>query len=57
MFSTPKTSKSLTMAASEALDFGRIKPLKPCFLASIAIGNAPLIGCNPPSSESSPIIR
>ncbi len=29
----------------------------PSFLARIAIGKAPRIGCNPPSKESSPIMR
>ena len=57
MFSAPKTSKSFTIAASLAFCFGRIIPLKPSSLAFIAIGSAPLIGCRPPSNESSPIIK
>ncbi len=56
MFSTPKTSKLSTIAASLAFSLGRIKYLKPSSLAFMAIGKAPLIGCKLPSKESSPII-
>ena len=45
------------MAASFAFTLGNMKYLKPSSLALIAIGNAPLIGCKLPSSESSPIIK
>ena len=44
------------MAASIAFGFGRRIPLNPFSRARIAIGKAPLIGCNVPSRESSPII-
>ena len=57
IFSTPYTSKSLTIAASLAFCFGKIKPLKPSSLAFMAIGKAPFMGCKLPSKESSPIIK
>lgn len=34
-----------------------MKPLNPAVPAWIAIGKAPFIGCKPPSSESSPMIK
>ena len=56
MFSTPNTSMSDTIAASLALSFGRITPLKPCFFASKEMGKAPLIVRIEPSKLNSPII-
>ena len=56
MFSTPYTSRSLTIAASLVFCFGNINPLKPSSLAFMAIGKTPFMGCRFPSNESSPMI-
>ena len=56
IFSAPYTSKLLTIAASLAFCIGSINPLNPSFLAWIAIGSAPLMGCRLPSKESSPMM-
>ena len=56
IFSAPYTSKLFTIAASLAFCIGRIKPLNPSFLACMAIGSAPLMGCRLPSRESSPMM-
>ena len=53
--SAPYTSRLLTMAASRAFSLGIIIPLSFCLLASIAMGNTPLIGRRLPSSDNSPI--
>ena len=52
----PYTAIPLTMAASAAFSWGRIKPLKPSFNAWIAMGSAPLMGRIAPSKAISPMM-
>ena len=54
MFSIPYTSSVSTTAASCSFAFGTISPLNFSARALIAIGKAPLIGCNVPSRLNSP---